>query len=61
MYVFRKRVNNIYFLIYLSLTFSTISLGFFEYYLGLLFFIESIFILIFLYISVKFLNLIKRY
>lgn len=52
----RKYMYSIYFFIYLSVVCAAVSLAFFEYYLGLLFFIESIFILLFISIVV---NLIK--
>lgn len=61
MFILRKQVTNIYFLTYFSCISSAISLGFFEYYLGLLFFIESIFILFFLFIIVKLFSLKFRW
>lgn len=57
MFIMKYRVINIYFLIYFSIVSSGISLGFFEYYLGLLFFVESVFILLFLSFIVKILKL----
>lgn len=61
MFILRKQVTNIYFLTYFSCISSAISLGFFEYYLGLLFFVESIFILFFLFIIVKLFSLKFRW